>query len=337
MAVDKDDLSIPIIDLEPFLKGTPSAKKSVAATVTSAFKTSGFLYLKNHGIPPSVVAEVFAASVRFFARPQAEKDSLGWTTPQSNRGYVASGREKLSLSDDVASITELRNTIPDLKESMEIGRDDVDGLPNRWPDHLDDEGKNFKRITQIFFALCKDLHTTVMRSIAVGMGLPEHFFDEFTTNGDNNLRLLHYPPVSKEVFLKSSGQVRAGEHSDYGSITFLFQDSLGGLQVRSPKGTFVDATPVPDTIVVNAGDLMARWSNDIIKSTKHRVIQPPYGTDNAAPDICPARYSMAYFCNPNHDKFIEALPGTYGDGVGEKKYDGINSGQYLIQRLAATY
>ena len=220
---------------------------------------------------------------------------------------------------------------------MEIGRDDVDGLPNRWPDQLDDEGKNFKRIMQSFIARCMDLHTTVMQSIAVGMGLPEHFFDEFTNDGDNTLRLLHYPPVSKEVFLKNSGQARAGEHSDYGSITLLFQDSCGGLQVQSPKGTFVDATPVPDTIVVNAGDLMARWSNDIIKSTKHRVIQPTCGTDDAAPDMYPARYSIAYFCRPNLDKFIEALPGTYGDGIGEKKYDGINSGQYLLQRVAVTY
>ena len=93
---------------------------------------------------------------------------------------------------------------------MEIGRDDVDGLPNRWPDQLDDEGKNFKRIMQSFFARCKDLHTTVMQSIAVGMGLPEHFFDEFTNDGDNIFRLLHYPPVSKEVFLKNlDSSVRA--------------------------------------------------------------------------------------------------------------------------------
>ncbi|KAL1987409.1 hypothetical protein VTN96DRAFT_3791 [Rasamsonia emersonii] len=304
--------------------------------MTNAFKTSGFLYLKNHGIPPSVVSEVFASSARFFARPQAQKDSLAWTTPEANRGYVVYGREKVTQSSDVASIAALRRTNPDLKESMEIGRDGVPGLPNRWPDHLDDEGKAFKRVMQDFFARGQDLHVKVMRAIALGMGLPETFFDAFVDKADNNLRLLHYPPVSREVFRNNPGQVRAGEHTDYGSVTLLFQDARGGLQVRSPKGTFVDAVPIPDTVVVNAGDLLARWSNDIIKSTRHRVVEPPDGSDEES-GMYPARYSVAYFCNPNMDRFIEALPGTYGEGIGEKKYEGINSGQYLVQRLTATY
>jgi len=286
------------------------------------------------------VSEVFASSARFFARPQEQKDSLGWTTPQSNRGYVARGREKLTQSDDIAGISALRATIPDLKETMEIGREGVEGLPNRWPDHLDDEGKHFKRVMLDFFATCKDLHMQLMRAIALGLGLPdEHFFDEFTDGGDNNLRLLHYPPVPKSIFRDNPGQVRAGEHSDYGSLTLLFQDSRGGLQVRSPRGTFVDAIPIPDTIVVNAGDLLARWSNDIIKSTRHRVVEPPSGPEeDDDSDMYPARYSVAYFCNPNMDKFIEALPGTYDEDVGVvKKYTGINSGEYLVQRLTATF
>ena len=119
-----------------------------------------------------------------------------------------------------------------------------------------------------------------------------------------------------------------------GSITLLFQDNRGGLQILSPKGTFVNATPIEDTIVVNAGDLLARWSNDTIKSTKHRVMEPP----NADPEAKtrPARYSIAYFCNPNFDRFIDAIPSTYGEAKA-KKYEGINSGQYLVQRLTATY
>ena len=119
-----------------------------------------------------------------------------------------------------------------------------------------------------------------------------------------------------------------------GSITLLFQDARGGLQVRSPNGTFVDASPIADTIVVNAGDLLARWSNDTIKSTRHRVVEPPVP---ARAGEYPTRYSVAYFCNPNFEQYIEALPGTWGkDGVG-KKYAGINSGEYLVQRLSATY
>lgn len=119
-----------------------------------------------------------------------------------------------------------------------------------------------------------------------------------------------------------------------GSITLLFQDMRGGLQVLSPDNTFVNATPIADTIVVNAGDLLARWSNDTIKSTKHRVVQPPAQPDE---EKYPARYSMAYFCNPNFDRFIEAIPGTYDEARGKAKYSGVNSGDYLVQRLTVTY
>jgi isopenicillin N synthase-like dioxygenase len=120
-----------------------------------------------------------------------------------------------------------------------------------------------------------------------------------------------------------------------GSITLLFQDSRGGLQVRSPKGTWVDATPIPGTIVVNAGDLLARWSNDTIKSTKHRVVEPPPKSEDDGADSYPPRYSVVYFCNPNYDRMIEAIPGTYEETG--KKYEGIKSGDYLVRRLTATY
>jgi isopenicillin N synthase-like dioxygenase len=121
-----------------------------------------------------------------------------------------------------------------------------------------------------------------------------------------------------------------------GSITLLFQDSRGGLQVRSPQDTFVDATPIPDTIVVNAGDLLARWSNDTIKSTKHRVVEPPPSPETERLDRYPDRYSIAYFCNPNYDTLIEAIPGTYAKEE-DKKYGVIRSGEYLVKRLTATY
>lgn len=204
-----------------------------------------------------------------------------------------------------------------------------------------------------FFSQCKELHVQVMRAIAVGLGIDEDWFDSFCDQGDNTLRLLHYPEVNSTVFKANKNQVRAGAHTDYGllfgiydsrhqklmcglgSITLLFQDSRGGLQVLSPNNTFVDATPIEDTIVVNAGDLLARWSNDTIKSTKHRVVEP-----HVAPqaDVHPARYSIAYFCNPNFNRFIDAIPGTYDEATGkDKKYQGINSGEYLVQRLTATY
>lgn len=105
--------------------------------------------------------------------------------------------------------------------------------------------------------------------------------------------------------------------------------------MKSPKGTFVDATPIPGTIVINAGDLLSRWSNDTIKSTKHRVVEPPPKKEEDGSDTYPPRYSVAYFCNPNFEKMIEAIPGTYEEAG--KKYEGVKSGDYLVKRLTATY
>ena len=322
-----------LIDFSKYLTGDEEARRACGKQIFDAFQSSGFIYLKNHGIPKSTVSKVFKESAQFFKRPQDQKDGLGWTTPRSNRGYVAMGREKVTQSNDAAEVAKLRASNPDIKESMEIGKEG-DFFPNQWPDKFDAEGKQFTFAMKDFFLTCKNKHIQVMRAIALGMGLKEDFFDGFTDAGDNTLRLLHYPEVKKAVFKDNPDQVRAGEHSDYGSITLLFQDNVGGLEVKSPKGTFVRATPIEDTIVINAADLLSRWSNDAIVSTKHRVVQPPPKEDDTS-ETYPARYSIAYFCNPNLDKYIEALPNTY-ERIG-KKYEGINSGDYLEMRLAATY
>ena len=336
-----------LIDFGAFLTGNPSTRSTIAKQIAEAFQSSGFLYLQNHGVASETVAGAFSRSAKFFARPQSQKDALAWLTPESNRGYVATGREKVSQSEDPEEIAKLRASNPDLKETIEIGREGVEGLPNRWPVgegfEGDTDGQDFTDYMRAYFLQLKQVHIEVMRAIAMGMGLEEGFFDSFTDGGDNNLRLLHYPSVKKSVFKNNPDQVRAGAHSDYGSITLLMQDNQGGLEVQSPKGTWVRATPIENTIVVNAGDLLSRWSNDLIRSTRHRVIQPPAKPEDMedADDenaMFPARYSIAYFCNPNFDRWIEALPGTWEGGVETgKKYEGIKSGQYLINRLAATY
>ncbi|OLN83687.1 UPF0676 protein C1494.01-like protein 5 [Colletotrichum chlorophyti] len=334
-AVDKEGLFIPLIDFSAFLNGDAASRTATAKQILEGFQNAGFIYLKNVPITPELRAATFAKSADFFAQDTAAKLDLCWTTPEANRGYSAPGREKVSQLSTTAEVEKVRAGNPDLKESYEIGREGEPDHPNQWP--VEKEGTRvagFKSQMLEFFAQCKDLHTEVMRAIAVGMGIDEHFFDGYTDVGDNTLRLLHYPSVKAEVFKINPGQVRAGEHSDYGSITLLFQDDRGGLQVKSPSGHFVDATPIPGTVVVNAGDLLARWSNDTIKSTIHRVVEPPRKTEDA--EEYPPRYSIAYFCNPNFKSLIEAIPGTYATEA-EKKYESITSGQYLVQRLAATY
>ncbi|KAM0436839.1 hypothetical protein ACHAPT_002552 [Fusarium lateritium] len=330
-AVSKEGLSIPLIDFSLFLKGSPLERGETAKAILHGFQTAGFIYLKNHDIPAQSLQRAYALSARFFDQPMDKKLDLSWTTPEANRGYSAPGREKVTQLSDIREVDKMRTAAPDLKESYEIGREDEPGHPNQWPK---EEGDllDFRSDMLEFHRQCKGLHVEVMRAIAVGMGLGESFFDSFTDVGDNTLRLLHYPAVDADVFKANPDTVRAGEHSDYGSITLLFQDDRGGLQVKSPTGHFVDATPIEGTVVVNAGDLLSRWSNDTIKSTIHRVVEPPQKES----DSYPPRYSIAYFCNPNFDSYIEALPGTF-ETEQDKKHEGINSGDYLVQRLAATY
>ncbi|TEA22195.1 2-oxoglutarate-dependent dioxygenase gloF [Colletotrichum sidae] len=334
-AVDKEGLFIPLIDFSAFLTGDPEKRTETAKQILDGFQNAGFIYLQNVPISPELRAATFAKSADFFAQDDAAKNAVGWTTPEANRGYSAPGREKVSQFKSAAEVEKVRAGNPDLKESYEVGREGEPDHPNQWP--VEEEGTpvaGFRTQMLRFFDECKALHVEVMRAIAVGMGIDERYFDAFTDVGDNTLRLLHYPSVDPHVFKINPGQVRAGEHSDYGSITLLFQDDRGGLQVKSPNGRFVDATPIPGTVVVNAGDLLARWSNDTIKSTIHRVVEPPRKPEDGS--VYPPRYSIAYFCNPNYKSHIEAIPGTYATEA-DKKYEGINSGQYLVQRLAATY
>ncbi|KAG4260458.1 hypothetical protein FPRO06_02436 [Fusarium proliferatum] len=288
LAVSKEGLSIPLIDFSRFLGGTPVERNETANAILDGFKTAGFIYLKNHPILPKDLQHAFDLSARFFKEPLEKKMEVVWTTPEANRGYSAPGREKVSQLKDIQEVEKVRAALPDLKESLEIGREDEPGRPNRW---LEETGDlvGFRKDMLGFFEKCRQLHVEVMKAIAVGMGLDDSFFDSFVDVGDNTLRLLHYPAVESNIFKTKPGTVRAGAHSDYGSITLLFQDARGGLQVKSPTGQFVDATPIEGTVVVNAGDLLARWSNDTIKSTIHRVVEPP----QKQAESYPPRYSIA--------------------------------------------
>ena len=271
---------------------------------------------------------------------------------------------------------------------------------NHWPSPSHDpRNLEFRTVMEQFFESCRLIHSALMSAIAIAMGLESGFFDPYVRRGDNTLRLLHYPGVARSAFSSSSSpsssstngagtggaaggkdvnvRCRAGEHTDYGSVTLLFQDQRGGLQVKGrrakrEKGNeagndkedeeyWMDVHPIPGTIVVNAGDLLARWSNGSIRSTLHRVVEPPpcplppgeqqdqvqkhnpkesnNHEQNNNEFFHPARYSIAYFCNPDFDRWIEALPGTWEEemGRGGKKFEGINSGEYLVGRLSATY
>ncbi|KAI9325421.1 thymine dioxygenase [Zopfochytrium polystomum] len=327
---------IPVVDFAPFL--TPGAdadaRKKTADAVVAAFRDIGFVFLANHGVPDAALAKVYAHAKTFFALPYSTKMTMEWESAESNRGYSEPGREKVTQVSDAAGVQALREAVPDLKESFEIGREEDETYRNRWPDGID----GFRETMLEFFESGQNLHVQIMRAVAVGLGLDEFYFDKFIDEKDNTLRLLHYPAVEKTILQKEE-QMRAGAHTDYGTITLLFQDSAGGLQVQRTRQEWVDATPIPGTVVVNAGDLLMRWSNDVIKSTMHRVVAPPPTTtateeEGAQTASYPARYSIPYFCNANPNAVIESLPGIGGDAA---KYPPIRAFDHLVERLRVTY
>ncbi|KAG8965047.1 hypothetical protein FRC03_001002 [Tulasnella sp. 419] len=257
--------AIPVVDFSKFLDSTAdiSARKSTAKEVVDAFKEVGFVYLKNHGIDDRTIDHAFKKSADFFDMPVEKKEALAWRDPRANRGYVQKGRERVTQSADANEIAELRSKAPDYKESMEIGRDWDPTWRNHWP--AENDCPDFKSTFLKFFQTCHELHAQVMRSIALGLDLEETFFDNKIQEQYHNLRLLSYPSIDTRL-LKSEGQARAGAHSDYGTLTFVFQDQVGGLEVQNPHTkVYHAATPIPGTIVVNVGDLLHRWSNDVLR------------------------------------------------------------------------
>ncbi|PPQ65582.1 hypothetical protein CVT26_000531 [Gymnopilus dilepis] len=323
---------IPVIDFSKFRASTSAQeKKETADEIVSAFKESGFIYLSNHGVDPQQVQSTFKKSADFFALPYDVKRKLAWEDPRSNRGYVEIGRERVTQSADPDEIATLREKAPDFKESMEIGRDWDSTWKNQWPSETIAPG--FKQNMLDFYETCHELHVQIMRSIAIGLDLQEHFFDDKIDEKCHNLRLLSYPAI-KSTLLKDEGQARAGAHSDYGTLTLLFQDSVGGLEVQNPQtGEFIPATPIADTIVVNVGDLLARWSNDVLRSTLHRVVAPPAQAISETESVTPKRQSIAFFCNPNFSTEVSCLPNC-GD---QAKYPPVNTGDYIVGRLSVTY
>ncbi|KIW50608.1 hypothetical protein PV05_09402 [Exophiala xenobiotica] len=329
------ELAIPIIDLEPMRSGTCKEAHETGKKVFEAFRDVGFAYIKNHGLPQDLLDQAFEWSSKFFDLPQADKDKAphppyGWW----HRGYSGIGREKVvQMVYDPESIADLRKC-PDFKESFELGREDDEHTPNIWfPEEV---LPGFRAFMTRFFETCYTVELDLLRAIALGMDLPEEFFREYHTKKDNQIRLLHYPPVEAEL-LRDGKMERIAAHSDFGTMTLLFQDEVGGLEVEDmhEKGKFNPAPFVPGTIVVNIGDFLQRWSNDTLKSTLHRVRAPPMDKSQGK-GMTRARYSIPYFVTADREKTIDCIPGCYGEGR-PKKYEPINAREYIEMRLNATY
>lgn len=314
-------LDIPLIDFSPFLMDDADGQQRVAAEIYRACREIGFLYLTHHGIHQLAIERAFEQSQQFFALPLAEKQRLAWSSEFSNRGYIGIERERLD------------ETRPgDLKEAFNIGKEVMPAAAaatgaelvlNRWP-----EGQaEFQAAMTEFLASCAAGADRILRAFAIALSMPEAFIVEKHATHNYTLRLLHYPPLATPP---KPGQIRAGAHSDYGTLTLLFQDDVGGLEVLNRQGNWVSAPSIPGAVLINTGDLMERWSNDMFRSTQHRV-----GLPSAEKAMCD-RYSIAFFCQPDAEAEIICLP-TCQSKENPPKYPPVKSGEYLLSRLQATY
>lgn len=254
--------TIPMIDFSQWSSAkTTSERLAVSHSLLSAFKTVGFVYLTNHGLPETLLSEAFSTAQRLFAlTPEQKMQAPHPSGPDVHRGYSHPGLEKVSqyFGGD-SSIGESLRSVADCKESYEIGSEANTLQSNIWLPESTLPG--FKAFTTGFYWECNKVAQEILKAIALGLGLSDpEYLVKFHSGHNNQLRLLHYPPVPAED-IESGKAARISAHSDWGSITILFQDDCGGLEVEDPAGEFVPATPVKGACVVNIGDLLMRWSN----------------------------------------------------------------------------
>ncbi|KAH8697479.1 thymine dioxygenase [Talaromyces proteolyticus] len=333
--------NIPIVDFSAWNSSDTSARLRVAKELVKASKEVGFVYIVNHALPDALLDEAFDWSRRFFALSQEDKFKAphpkGWAV---HRGYSWPGLEKVSQAmseeNDEERIEKLRE-VTDYKESYDIGSDENKDQPNQWiPEDLLPE---FRVFMTRFYWECFGAASDIMRALAVGIGLDDEEHLVKRHSGHNNqLRLLHYPPIPAGT-LESEAMSRMPAHTDWSSMTMLFQDDCGGLEVEDPSqpGTFIPATPVKNAIIMNVGDLLQRWSNDYLRSTNHRVGLPRLSDRfTGASRMTRERYSIPYFLAPDPTTLIECLPAcTNRDNPA--KYEPITQGDYNRMRASMQY
>ena len=302
--------TIPILNWRRFRQEEDRA--GFVADLGQACRGTGFFLLTGHGIADALTEEVFARSAAFFALPAADKTPLSIRTNPHNRGWAMMGSERLDERSGQIDRKEAFNI------GLEMSADDprlLRGEPfrgvNLWPDL-----EGFRSTMLDYFDAVWRLGTGLMRAVASDLKLHPQFFDLDFDAPMATLRLLHYPAASGD-----RAEIGAGAHTDYGALTLLATDGTAGLQVRGKGGDWLDVPHVPGALVVNIGDCLMRWTNDIYASTPHRVLPPPR-----------PRQSVAFFLDPNPDSMIAALPGT-----GSPRYAPILAADYLRSRLDATY
>src|SRR5579872_5504132 len=319
----------PVFDLGTFEKGDARKRADLGRQVDEICRTTGFLAVANHGAPQSVIDGIWSKAKAFFDLPFEEKEKAKAPYKGYPYGYLGPELEALAKSRNV-------ETPPDLKESFNggpaavpPGLTDPDALafcyaPTIWPE----KPHGFVDAWRTYYASMEDLAARIMKVFAAALNLPEDYFARFIDAPVSALRALNYP---EQHVPPKPGQLRAGAHTDYGSLTILLpQEGSKGLEIAARDGSWIAVPPIPGAFVINLGDLMQRWTNDRWVSTLHRVVNPSRQEGGMA-----RRQSLAFFHQPNWSAEISCLDACLPPGQ-KPKYDSVLSGPYLMSKFRAT-
>jgi isopenicillin N synthase-like dioxygenase len=309
--------TIPSLDLDDFYRGNASAKEKFVDTVGEAYNNIGFVAIRNHFLTSEMQEQLYQAIKKFFALPDNVKKKYENAAIAGQRGYTGKGKEHAKG----------RNT-GDLKEFYHVGQelaadelDNEDYPPNIWPQEVPE----FRSAALDVFRALEKTGTVMLRAIALYLELPERYFDDKIRRGNSILRPIHYFPIESPEDVPSDA-VRAAEHGDINLITLLMGASADGLEVLRRDGSWIPIKALPDQLVVNVGDMLERLTNGKLKSTIHRVVNPPRNLMNTP------RYSIPFFMHPRSEMSLATLESCVS-ATNPKVWDDITAGEFLDQRL----
>ncbi|MFZ6012083.1 MAG: isopenicillin N synthase family dioxygenase [Bacteroidota bacterium] len=309
---------IPSLDLANFYSGDKARKDKFVAELGAAYHNIGFVAVKNHFLTDDMQQRLYTAIKKFFALPDEVKKKYERPELAGQRGYIGKGKEHAKG----------RNT-GDLKEFFHVGQElseselKLEGYPaNIWPSEVPE----LEKISVEVYQALEKTGMHMLRAIAIYLNLPENYFDDKIKKGNSILRPIHYYPIENPDAVPADA-VRAAEHGDINLITLLMGASADGLQVLRRDGKWIPITALPEQLVVNVGDMLERLTNKKLKSTIHRVVNPPRHLMNTP------RYSIPFFMHPRSEMSLAALPNCV-DTENPKQWSDISAGEFLDQRLA---
>jgi isopenicillin N synthase-like dioxygenase len=308
---------IPSLDLADFTSGDPQRKKKFVADLGTAYNNIGFVAVRNHYLTEDLSSRLYEVIKKFFAQADPAKQKYEIPGLAGQRGYIGKGKEHAKG----------RNT-GDLKEFYHVGQlvEDNDPIKNEYPDNVwPSELPEFKDIALEVYRRLEKTGVQMLRAIALYLELPEDYFDSRVKHGNSILRPIHYFPIENPDEVPADA-VRAAEHGDINLITLLMGASADGLQVLRRDGKWIPITALPDQLVVNVGDMLERLSNKKLKSTIHRVVNPPRHLMNTP------RYSIPFFMHPRSEMSLASLSNCVDD-KNPKLWSDTTAGDFLNQRL----